>query len=105
MPASAKMETSKEVARPVPILPVPKSRGSKADPQQPHLGAIHKNRRPAPPDWSKEDVTYQNTGPALNSDRRREPPPPTASPPPGSFPKDTDTMVKTKTILNEHKKE
>ena len=81
---------AQEVARPVPVLPVAKPRGNNGTATSHHLGAIHKNRRP-PAEWSPE-VTYQNTG----VDKRVPPPPP---PPP--HPKETDTMVRTKTILNE----
>lgn len=97
MPATSTSEMAKEVARPVPILPVAKPRGKLDDggsSSSRHLGAIHKNRRPK---WPDHEVTYQNTTP-VNGDKRVPPPPP---PPQTAYPKETDSMVRTKTILNE----
>ena len=88
---------SKEVTRPVPILPVPiaKPRGSA---ENHHLGAIHKQRSGRVPDTEQSDVTYQNVANSLHS---KELAPPTSLPSKPQPLKDTDTMVRTKTILNE----
>ena len=70
--SASKSETATDLRRPVPILPVAKPRGK----LQKNGGDID------------EIVTYQNTQP---SDKHRPVPPP----------RDTDTMTKTKAILNE----
>ena len=101
MPATSKSEMSKEVTRPVPILPVPIAK-PRSSAENHHLGAIHKQRSGRVPDWSTEqpDVTYQNTTVA-NSLHSKELAPPTSLPSKPLPLKDTDTMVRTKTILNE----
>jgi len=101
VPDTSKSEMSKEVTRPVPILPVPIAK-PRSSAENHHLGAIHKQRSGRVPDWSTEqpDVTYQNTTVA-NSLHSKELAPPTSLPSKPLPLKDTDTMVRTKTILNE----
>merc|ERR1711997_1244316 len=103
MPATSKSNMSQEVTRPVPILPVPIAK-PRSSAESHHLGAIHKQRSGRVSEWSTEqpDVTYQNTTVAnsLHSKELASPTLQQSNSKPQPL-KDTDTMVRTKTILNE----